>query len=50
LSELALTAERARFAAGSVEPAVVDTAVAHGRALLTSLDATSDAARAEAAT
>jgi hypothetical protein len=50
LSELALTAERARFAAGSIEPAVVDSAVAHGRALLTSLDPTSDAARAEAAT
>jgi hypothetical protein len=50
LSELALTAERARFAAGTIEPTAVDTAVAHGRALLTSLDAPEDATRAGAAT
>jgi hypothetical protein len=45
LADLALTAERARFAAGRIEPSVVDTAVAHGRALLTSLDSPEDAAR-----
>ena len=50
LAELALTAERARFAAGSIEPAAVDNAVSHGRALLSSLDAPADAARAGAAT
>jgi hypothetical protein len=50
LAELALTAERARFAAGSIEPAVVANAVAHGRALLTTLDSPQAAARAEATT
>lgn len=50
LAELALTAERARFAAGSIEPSAVDNAVAHGRALLTSLDSPKDAAHAGAAT
>jgi hypothetical protein len=50
LAELALTAERARFAAGRIEPAVVDNAVAGGRALLTSLDSPEDGARAGATT
>ena len=50
LSQLALTAERARFAPGDIEPSVVDTAVADGRTLLTRLDAPSDVAPAEAAT
>jgi len=50
LAELALTAERARFAAGSIEPAAVDKAVAGGRALLTTLDSPDEAARAEAPT
>ena len=38
LAELALTAERARFGEGDVEPSVVHQAMVHGRALLTSLD------------
>jgi hypothetical protein len=46
LSELALAAERARFAEGDIERSVVDTAVAHGRALLTSLDSTEQVAHA----
>jgi len=50
LADLALTAERARFAAGAIEPAVVDNAVAGGRALLTSLDSPEDPARAGAMT
>jgi hypothetical protein len=50
LSELALTAERARYAAGSLEPAVVETAVEQGRALLTTLDTPGDVVRAGAAT
>lgn len=49
LAELALTAERARYAADGVAPSVVDTAVAHGRALLTTLDSPEGAARAGAA-
>ncbi|HEV7716873.1 MAG TPA: hypothetical protein VGO53_14845 [Steroidobacteraceae bacterium] len=38
LTELALTAERARYADGGVSPAVVEAAVGHGRELLTRLE------------
>lgn len=37
LNELALTAERARFAAGGVSPAMAEAAVEHARALLDTL-------------
>jgi hypothetical protein len=38
LAELASTAERARYADGGVEPPAVETAVRHGRELLTRLE------------
>ena len=49
LADLALTAERARYAESGVEPAAVENAVAGGRELLTHLDPDESEARAAGA-